>query len=203
MRNTLIMKDEGIRAGYNTDYQAALDSLEAAMGGREAPEAASPLMEKLVLILGAGGVARAIAFGCERAGASITIANRHDERSTRSAGRKRSAARPSTGGQRAQHPGPDHHQLHAGRHAPGTVDDTPVPPATFNKPEMIAFDTVYHPENTMFLKLAREREAKTVSGVDMFIRQASTQFKLYTGQDAPEGVMLSTVVCRKLGPIRE
>ena len=37
------------------------------------------------------------------------------------------------------------------------VDDTPLPPAAFNKPEIVVFDTVYHPENTMMLKLAAER----------------------------------------------
>ena len=50
---------------------------------------------------------------------------------------------------------------------------------------MVVIDTVYHPENTMFLKLARERECKTVTGVDMFVRQAAHQFQLYTGQEAP------------------
>ena len=77
-----------------------------------------------------------------------------------------------------------------------------MPPAAFRKPDMVAFDTVYHPENTMFLKLARERDCKTVTGVDMFVRQAAAQFKLYTGQDAPVDLMRE-VVRRKLGPIRE
>ena len=82
------------------------------------------------------------------------------------------------------------------------VDDTPAPPAAFQRPKMVAFDTVYHPENTMFLKLAKERDATTVSGVDMFVHQAAQQFKLYTGQDAPMDVMRD-VIRRKLGPIRE
>jgi 3-dehydroquinate dehydratase/shikimate dehydrogenase len=61
---------------------------------------------------------------------------------------------------------------------------------------------VYHPENTMFLKLAKERAGTTVSGVDMFVHQAAHQFKLYTGKDAPLGVMRETMQ-RKLGPIRD
>ncbi len=77
-----------------------------------------------------------------------------------------------------------------------------VPPATFNKANMIAFDTVYHPENTMFLKLPSERDCKTINGVEMFIGQAAAQFKLYTGQEAPTDLMRD-VVSRKLGPIRE
>ena len=67
------------------------------------------------------------------------------------------------------------------------VDDTPLPPAAFSRPGMVVFDTIYHPENTMMLKLARERGCQAVTGVDMFLRQAALQFKLYTGQDAAGG----------------
>jgi 3-dehydroquinate dehydratase/shikimate dehydrogenase len=54
----------------------------------------------------------------------------------------------------------------------------------------------------MMLKLARERGAKTVSGVDMFVRQAAAQFQHYTGKPAPLDLMRQ-VVGRKLGAIRE
>ena len=62
-----------------------------------------------------------------------------------------------------------------------------LPPAAFSRAGMVVFDTIYHPENTMMLKLARERGSKGVTGVDMFLRQAALQFKLYTGQDAAGG----------------
>ena len=78
--NTVVFQEDGQRVGYNTDYRAAMDSLEAAMGGRESEEDASPLFEKQVLILGAGGVARAIAFGLARRGA-----DRDDHQSPRRA----------------------------------------------------------------------------------------------------------------------
>ena len=81
------------------------------------------------------------------------------------------------------------------------VDETPYPPGGF-KPGMLAFDVVYHPENTMFLKLARERSCTTVSGVEMFIRQAVLQFKHFSGQDAPVTLMRD-VLKRKLGPYPE
>jgi 3-dehydroquinate dehydratase/shikimate dehydrogenase len=54
----------------------------------------------------------------------------------------------------------------------------------------------------MFLKLARERECKTVNGVDMFIEQAAAQFRLYIGQEPPIDLMRE-VVRRKLGAARE
>ncbi len=82
------------------------------------------------------------------------------------------------------------------------VDDTPMPPAGFNKPGLLVFDTVYHPENTMFLKLARERGCTTISGVEMFVQQAALQVKLYTGHDAPLETM-RLLLKRKLGQVRE
>ena len=59
------------RVGYNTDYRAAMESIEAAMEG--AGKEVSPLRGKLVLILGAGGVGKAIAYGLLRRGAELSL----------------------------------------------------------------------------------------------------------------------------------
>ncbi|HEX8202080.1 MAG TPA: shikimate dehydrogenase, partial [Isosphaeraceae bacterium] len=67
---------------------------------------------------------------------------------------------------------------------------------------MLVFDTIYHPENTLMLKLARERDCRTITGVDMFVKQAALQFELFTGREAPVPVMRD-VVARKLGALRE
>jgi 3-dehydroquinate dehydratase/shikimate dehydrogenase len=194
--NTVVVED-GKWTGYNTDYRAAMDALEAAMGGREDPEI-SPLLDKQVLVLGAGGVARSVAYGLARRGAGVTVCNRNAERSVKLAEEVgcRSvdwAGRAATIAQVVINCTP------VGMHP--DVDDTPMPPGGF-KPGMLAFDTVYHPENTMFLKLAREHGCSTVSGVEMFVRQAAFQFKLYTGQEPPLDLMRD-VLNRKLGPFQE
>jgi 3-dehydroquinate dehydratase/shikimate dehydrogenase len=54
---------------------------------------------------------------------------------------------------------------------------------------MIVFDTVYNPENTLLIKEARSAGCRTVTGVDMFVRQAAHQFRIWNGSDAPESVM--------------
>ena len=196
--NTVVI-DGGKRVGYNTDYRAAINTLEDALGGRTEDERASPLLERLVLILGAGGVARSMAFGVTRRGANLTITNRHDERATALA--EEVGCRTVNWGQRASTPAEIIiNCTPVGMHP--HVDDTPVPPAAFQRAGMFAYDMVYHPENTMFLKLARDRGCVAVSGVDMFIQQAAHQFKLYTGQDAPMDVMRATLR-RKLGAARE
>ncbi len=196
--NTMIVKEDGSRVGYNTDYRAAMDSLEAAFGGPATDGGISPLSGKQVVILGAGGVARPIGFGLLRRGAGVTLANRTEENATKLA--EELGCRTVNWSSRAS--------LIAdifinctpvGMHP--NLDDTPMPPAGF-RPGMTVMDTVYHPENTMFLKLARERECKTVSGVDMFLGQAAIQFGLYTGREAPVELMRE-VVRRKLGAARQ
>jgi 3-dehydroquinate dehydratase/shikimate dehydrogenase len=194
--NTVVV-EAGKWVGYNTDYRAALGSLELALGG-PGENGVSPLLDKQVLVLGAGGVARAIAFGAARRGAGVTICSRTDERAARLAADV--GCRNTTWSMRAgtmcdviinctpvgMHP---------------NVDESPVPAAAF-RPGMVAFDTVYHPENTFFLNLAREHRCSAVTGVDMFVRQAALQFELYTGQTAPIDLMRQ-VVKRKLGAVVE
>jgi 3-dehydroquinate dehydratase/shikimate dehydrogenase len=197
--NTVVMQDEGRQTGYNTDYRAAMESLEEAMGGVAGEDEASPLFEKHVMVLGAGGVARSIAFGLMRRGANITLTNRHDERATQLA--EEVGGRAITWSTRASTvTDVIINCTPVGMHP--DVDDTPLPPGAFSRPGLVVFDTIYHPENTMMLKLARERGCKAVTGVDMFLRQAALQFKLYTGQDAPMDVMRAALR-RRLSPLRE
>ena len=194
--NTMIVKDDGSRVGYNSDYRAAMDSLEAAYGGLS-QGGISPLANKNVVIIGAGGVARPIGFGLVRRGAVVTLCNRNDEKATKLA--EELGCRSANWGMRASMiPDIFVNCTPVGMHP--NVDETPMPPAGF-RANMVVMDTVYHPENTMFLKLARERDCRTVSGVDMFIRQAAIQSQLYTGQEPPIELM-KDVVRRKLGPNR-
>jgi 3-dehydroquinate dehydratase/shikimate dehydrogenase len=194
--NTVVFHDSKA-VGHNTDYQAALDALDHAF--RRLPGAASPLADRQALILGAGGAARSIAFGLARSGANVTISNRHDERATALA--EAVGCRTASWAMRASSIAEIIvNCTPVGMHP--DVDDTPMPPAAFNKTDMVVFDTVYHPENTMMLKLAAERGATIVTGVEMFVRQAARQFTLYTGEEAPMGLMRD-VLKRKLGPFRE
>ncbi len=197
--NTVTRNEDGTWTGRNTDCQAAIDSLEAAMGKPEDSSEASPLIDKQVLILGAGGVARSLAFGVSRQGASVTITNRNDPRATTLAEEVGCrtvnwSSRASTIADVIVNCTP------VGMHP--NVDDTPMPPAAFQKPTTVVFDTIYHPEHTMLLKLARERGCVTLTGADMFIRQAALQFNIYTGREAPVELM-KTVLKRKLGAIRD
>jgi shikimate dehydrogenase len=73
------------------------------------------------------------------------------------------------------------------------VDASLIPPELF-RPEQVVFDIVYTPLETKLLAEARSRGLKIVSGVDMFINQAVLQFEQFTGVDAPEEVMRRVVM---------
>jgi 3-dehydroquinate dehydratase/shikimate dehydrogenase len=191
--NTVLFRDDEV-LGYNTDYKAAMDCLENALGGVVPPGTPSPLQDKKVLVLGAGGVARAVMYGLQRRGAKTTIASRTRSRAQHLAD--------SFGGKCVEW---------QARHAPTEilVNCTPigmhpnVDESPFNKTHlksnMIVFDTVYNPESTLLLKDAKSHGCKIVTGVEMFIKQASIQFWLFTGQEASEARMRETLR-RAIGP---
>jgi 3-dehydroquinate dehydratase/shikimate dehydrogenase len=193
--NTVLFKDDQV-LGYNTDYKAAMDCLENALGGAAPPGTPSPLENKRVLVLGAGGVARAVMYGLQRRGAKTTIASRTRSRAQFLA--------ESFGGRcvewQARHIDTEIivNCTPIGMHP--NVDESPVNKSML-KPAMVIFDTVYNPESTLLLKEARSHGCRIVTGVEMFIRQAALQFLLFTGKEAPDELMRETLK-RAIGPVR-
>ena len=76
------------------------------------------------------------------------------------------------------------------------IDAMPLPKELMKK-NMTAFDTVYNPSKTLLLKQAKQKRAKTIDGVSMFVNQACEQFKLFTGQEA-DGKLMSRVLQKNL-----
>jgi 3-dehydroquinate dehydratase/shikimate dehydrogenase len=192
--NTLIATAVGYRA-TNTDATAAIDSLRAHMplGADKQPLS---LTGRFALILGAGGVARAIAHGLHQAGVPIVIANRTTERAQKLA---------EEVGCKFVEWSARHSIIcdmivnctSVGMHP--NLDESPIH-HSFLKPGMMVFDTIYTPETTLLIREARGRECHVLTGVDMFVRQAGLQFKLFTGQDPPLELM-AKVVRRALSPV--
>ncbi len=181
--------------GFNTDYRAAIDALENAM---KAPEfERGGIEDKKALILGAGGAARALAYGLVKHGASVVISSRTLKRAM--------ALAQAVGGEAI-----DWDNRHGispdiivnctpvGMHP--NVDETPYDKRHM-RPDVVVFDTVYNPENTLLIKDARSQGAIVVTGVEMFVRQAALQFKLLTGKDAPAELMRDTLK-RAIGPAK-
>ncbi len=180
--NTVVF-DEDRRIGYNTDYRAAMSSLEEAMA--EDGQQESPLKGKSAMVLGAGGVGRAIAYGLARRGCQLTLADGETERAIQLANRLKCrwvewANRHTVGAEVLVNCTP------IGMHP--NVDETPFDRHHL-RPAMVVFDVVYNPENTLLIKEARTRNCTVITGVDMFVRQAGMQFKLFSDQDAPADLM--------------
>lgn len=73
------------------------------------------------------------------------------------------------------------------------VDTTVVPREAF-RPGQTVFDVVYTPLETRLLREAAEAGCRVISGVDMFINQAALQFRAFTGQEPPLEVMRTVVL---------
>ena len=192
--NTLVRLDDGY-AAYNTDYDAFRESLAAGLTASADGEA-TKLSGKGVLLLGAGGVARAVARVLQGEGSRITVANRSQERAQDLAedlGCRFVAweARHNVISDLLINCTP------VGMHP--HVDEMPVH-TSYLLPELAVVDTIYTPENTLLIKEARSRGCPVVTGVEMFIRQAALQFRLFTGKEAPLD-LLRSIVKRALSPI--
>lgn len=184
--NTVVIRD-GQRYGYNTDYSAAMNSLEEAIAGHFLED--TSLASKTALVMGAGGVGRAIAFGLVERGMQVVVCDGNAERAGALAARLRCQVVEWSA----------RHGVYAdvvinctpiGMHP--NVDETPYAKHHM-RPAMVVFDAVYNPENTLLVKDARSQRCNVITGVDMFVRQAAMQFKHFTGLDAPTDVMRETM----------
>jgi 3-dehydroquinate dehydratase/shikimate dehydrogenase len=184
--NTILFNGKN-RLGYNTDFQAAMDSLDAAFTSPE--EADFRIKGKTALVLGAGGVGKAVVYGLTRRGAHVVVTDGVSRQALTLAQRFECrtiewSARHSVAADLLFNCTP------VGMHP--NVDETPFEKHHL-RPSMVVFDVVYNPENTLLVKEARSRNCTVVTGVDMFVRQACRQFELYTGKVGPADLMRETI----------
>jgi 3-dehydroquinate dehydratase/shikimate dehydrogenase len=184
--NTIVWDADGA-TGYNTDYPAAIDSLEEALGGLGASP--SPVSGKSALVLGAGGAAKAVARALYDRGAEVTIANRTPERAQKLS-EEIGCGATDWSNRYSEDPDILVNCTPIGMHP--NVEETPYEKHSL-KPSLVVFDTVYNPENTLLIKQAREQSCTVVTGVEMFLRQAGRQFKLFTNREPPLANMRETL----------
>lgn len=180
-----VVRSAGKLYGYNTD-----------VAGITAPlEALGTLEKKRVLVLGAGGAARAAVFGLRARGAEVHICNRTPARARQLA--KAAGAKVIL---RRELKKTDFDIL---------VQATPV--GQFPKPGQspleseeiragIVFDLVYNPLATELLKRAQARGARVIPGLEMFVAQGAAQFEIWTGKPAPRQEMYHAVLSQLQRP---
>jgi 3-dehydroquinate dehydratase / shikimate dehydrogenase len=176
--NTVAIQKDGRLFGYNTDYIGVLRSITPHLRPRGSR----------ILILGAGGAARAAAFALTDAGASVSICSRRPHRA-------RALAR-ATGAQAISRSALKRTSfdliVNATPIGMSARDHSPLTASELNS--KLVMDMVYNPIDTALLKLAKSRGIKTISGLEMFIAQAAAQWKIWWGSSAPVKVMRSAAV---------
>jgi 3-dehydroquinate dehydratase / shikimate dehydrogenase len=181
-------------SGLNTDYAAILDVVTAALEIDR-----TNLAGMRVAVLGAGGTGRAAVAGFAEFGASVTVTNRTLERAQALANEFNGLSGTVVAEPIAALAGQKFDVIvnttSVGMYP--KIDVSPIdeyPPALDRK--TLVFDTIYNPMKTRLMEQAAQVGAKTVGGVEMFIRQAAAQFEAWTGHQAPRAIMRKIVVDR-------
>ncbi len=177
--NTIVNRN-GVLTGYNSDGIGAVKALSEK----------TAIQDKNVVVLGAGGAARAIGYGVLAEGGRVTIINRT----------------PANGEMLAKVLGAEFQPMSAlskidchilTNTTPvgmlPDVDAMPVRKQDLNK-AMVVMDIVYNPLKTRLLKAAKTIGCPIIDGVSMFVCQGAFQFELWTGMKAPVEVMKKAVL---------
>jgi len=177
--NTVVVRRGGKLYGYNTDYVGVLQTLERRIR----------LRGSRVLILGAGGAARTVAFALAQAGAAVCVWARRPEKAESLA---RAVGGEAIARERLRKEFFDAivNATPVGMHP--AVNASPIEARELNC--KLVFDTIYRPRKTKLLQLAAKRGIETVSGVEMFVAQGAAQWEIRTGERAPVAVMKRAVI---------
>jgi 3-dehydroquinate dehydratase / shikimate dehydrogenase len=167
--NTVVRGPDGRLYGFNTDVAGIVRPLEQRI----------TLNGAKVLVIGAGGAARAAVFGLRERGAEVSIVNR--------------SAVPAQKLARQAHARvvkrPDLKKLsydvivNATPVGMGNGRESPLKEDEINARYLL--DMVYSPPQTRLVALARARNVQIVPGLEMFVQQAARQFEIWTGKPAP------------------
>jgi 3-dehydroquinate dehydratase / shikimate dehydrogenase len=177
--NTVLRAQDGKLYGFNTDVAGITGPLEKRLSLRGAK----------VLVLGAGGAARAAVFGLRDKGAEVFILNRTSETAQKLARQSGSKTIKK--------------DAVAKTSFDVIINATPIGMAGIKAPQLLeakdlntklVFDLVYNPLETPLIRMARQKGIPIVTGVEMFVQQGARQFEIFTGKPAPEEEMLRVVI---------
>ncbi|MCW4048137.1 MAG: shikimate dehydrogenase [Candidatus Bathyarchaeota archaeon] len=188
--NTIVNRD-GVLKGYNTDATGGIQALEEEYGD---------LKEANVLLLGAGGAARALAYVLGQKAKTVTILNRSENKAVSLATHLKSKSKAEI----------NHGSLSELENyvkdvdiilnttplgMSPKIDGTPIPNRLLHQ-DLMVYDIVYNPIQTRLLREAEAVGARTLSGVRMLVYQGVVAFRLWTGMDPPVELMLEKVETR-------
>jgi len=163
-----ITNDGGKLVGQNTDWCGALEALEEKVD----------LKDKRVILLGAGGAARAIAFGLKEKGCQVLICNRSMHKARDLAKEFGFISLPLLPVEEVA-ANVIINATSVGMHPKDA--ESPFPKELLRE-GMLVMDIVYKPLRTRLLREAEERGCQTIDGLEMLARQGAAQIEIWTGK---------------------
>jgi 3-dehydroquinate dehydratase/shikimate dehydrogenase len=175
--NTVVRGVDGKLYGFNTDMAGIVVPLEQRM----------QLAGARILLVGAGGVARAAAFGLKGKGAEVFITNRTLEKAQSLARQSKTKyiKRSDIAKQSFDV------IINATPVGMGNGKQSPLEEKELNT--KYVFDLVYVPAETMLIRMARAKGIQVIPGLEMFVQQGARQFEIWTGKPAPIAEMAYVV----------
>ncbi|HTW58633.1 MAG TPA: shikimate dehydrogenase [Terriglobales bacterium] len=177
--NTVVRAQDGKLYGFNTDASGVVRPLERRL---------NTLENARILVLGAGGAARAAVFGLKERGSEVYILNRSQAPAKKLAHQARARMVKRSDLKKLSFDV----IINATPVGMGNTRETPLQEKEINA--RYVFDMVYDPVETRLLKIAKERGAQIIPGIEMFVHQAARQFEIWTGKPAPWDEMLRVVL---------
>jgi 3-dehydroquinate dehydratase/shikimate dehydrogenase len=183
--NTIVIRENEMR-GYNTDVAGFLQPLKQKLGS---------LRDVRCAIIGAGGGARAALWALIEEGADAALFVRDESSISEASARLAVRSYPISS---ASFAGFDVVVNATPVGTRGALEDQTLTNADQFRGVRLAYDLVYNPLETRFLREARAAGCETLGGIEMLLAQAMEQFKLWTGKD-PDGAIMRSAALRSLG----
>ncbi len=177
-----VVNEDGILKGYNTDWIGVVSPFEKI----------TSLQDKKVALIGAGGAARAAAYGLCKKGANLTIFNRTLDKA-------KELSEEFGGNARSLEDKDEIKTMDIIINAtsiglPPYENNVPIGSEYIND-NHIVYDLVYSLQGTTkFIKEAEKKGARLLTGIDMLLSQGYAQFKLFTNHNAPEEIMKNVLI---------
>jgi len=186
-----IKNDEGYLIGRNTDAEGAMKAIL---------DAGYSISGKHILLLGAGGAARALAYIMAKEANKIVIANRTEKRAIKLANELKKYFNTNIEGKNNS----ASVLKRESKKADILINTTPIGmypnvqfspiPTEFLHEDLIVYDIVYNPLETTLIKYATEKGCKTISGLDMLINQGALAFEWWTNRKPNVNLMKNKII---------
>jgi len=176
-----VVNTDGVLKGFNTDWLGAIAPLKNRIS----------LNQKKVLVIGAGGAARAVVFGLLKENAKVTLINRTTEKALELAHEFSCYYKKCVDSSLIAEQDVIINTTSVGM-SPNT-SKSPISVEGIHKGQIL-MDIVYSPFETELLKHGKKRGATIIYGTEMLLYQGAAQFELYTGVRAPIKIMEKTLL---------